>query len=251
MTPSDSASKAASATVAGEVRQTLVRRLGPSDGDHDAGYFERDRSPFLAWLAGRHGRVLEIGCGAGTNASWLRDHGAREIVGIEADVASAAKAADQFDLVFAEPVESALSKVDGEFDLILCLDVLEHLIDPWTVLEALHPFLRSGGQLAMSIPNVRFFMTVWSIAFGKGFRYAPEGILDVTHLRFFTRSDIGRMLRQTDWRPVRWGTPGKRFRTVRRVLRTATRGRSDEWLTVQWFVTAVPASVPRARSLGT
>jgi len=155
------------------------------------------------------------------------------------DEASAAIAATRFDEIVAMPIESALARLQGDYDLVLCLDVLEHLVDPWSVLDTLRPLVRSDATLALSIPNIRFITSLYSLAIGPGFRYEPEGILDIMHLRFFTRRDIGRMLDATSWKARRWGGPAKRFRLLRRALRTATRGISDEWLTAQWFVTAV------------
>ncbi len=211
----------------------------PNAGD----YFERDRSVFLDWLGGTHRRVLEIGCGRGANATWLRSHGATHITGVEINGASASIAADRYDRIEARPIEMVLDELDGPYDLILCLDVLEHLVDPWSVLDGLRPKLAQGGILAASIPNIRFVTSLWSIAVGRGFRYEAEGIFDVTHLRFFTRADIRRMLMSTGWTPLHWGVPGRHFKLIRRTLRLLSRGRSDEWLTVQWFVTAGPTEV--------
>jgi 2-polyprenyl-3-methyl-5-hydroxy-6-metoxy-1,4-benzoquinol methylase len=215
-----------------------VRLFGSATED----YYERDRTPFLEWLGGHWDRVLEIGCGSGLTAPWLRRHGASHLTGVEIHEASAVIAATKFDEIHAMPVEEALARLQGEYDLVLCLDVLEHLVDPWSVLDNLRRLVRPDATLALSIPNIRFITSLYSLAIGPGFRYEPEGILDITHLRFFTRQDIGRMLDATSWKARRWGGPAKRFRLLRRTLRTATRGISDEWLTAQWFVTA--ARVP-------
>ncbi|MFO1186414.1 MAG: methyltransferase domain-containing protein [Alphaproteobacteria bacterium] len=76
----------------------------------------------------------------------------------------------------------------GPFDCILCLDVLEHLVDPWRVVGALHGQLAPGGVIVASIPNVQHHSVVRALMTG-GWRYDPEGgLLDETHLRFFTRS---------------------------------------------------------------
>src|SRR6266566_557810 len=93
-------------------------------GSATEGYYERDRTPFLEWLGGEWNRVLEIGCGSGLTAPWLRRHGARHITGVEMDEASAAIAATRFDEIVAMPIESALARLQGDYDLVLCLDVL-------------------------------------------------------------------------------------------------------------------------------
>jgi 2-polyprenyl-3-methyl-5-hydroxy-6-metoxy-1,4-benzoquinol methylase len=76
---------------------------------------------------------------------------------------------------------------ESSLDLILCLDVLEHLVDPWTMVERLNKLLKPGGHMIASIPNVRFFRTALPLVFMGDWAYQNEGILDKTHLRFFTK----------------------------------------------------------------
>ncbi len=83
----------------------------------------------------------------------------------------------------------------GTFDLILLLDVLEHLVDPWAVLSRLtEKYLAVGGKVIVSLPNARHFSLVVPLLFGK-FDYRERGILDKTHLRFFTRNSAANLLR--------------------------------------------------------
>jgi SAM-dependent methyltransferase len=206
-----------------------------------ADYYASDRSDFLDWLGGDFGRVLDIGCGTGSNASWYRQHGAREIVGIEIDPASAARAAAVLDRVIGDPVETAIEVLDGTFDLIVCADVLEHLVDPWSVVSGLRRVARDGSCLAISMPNIRFLPALARIAFGRGFAYEECGIFDSTHLRFFTRRDLALMLLHGGWVPERWGAPRfGRLGSVRRLAQRSTGGRSDGWLAAQLYVVAHP-----------
>jgi SAM-dependent methyltransferase len=206
-----------------------------------AEYYGHDRSDFLDWVGGRHERVLDVGCGAGSNAPWYRQHGARDLVGIEIDASSASKALDQFDRVVSAPVEIAMGQLDGAFDLIVCADVLEHLADPWTVVSDLRRFSHPQTVLAVSMPNIRFLGAVARIAVGSGFRYEDEGIFDVTHLRFFTGSDLNDLLQRGGWTPERRGSQlFGRFRVARRMTGRVTRGWSDQWLAEQQFVVGRP-----------
>jgi 2-polyprenyl-3-methyl-5-hydroxy-6-metoxy-1,4-benzoquinol methylase len=207
-----------------------------------AGYYASDRSDFLDWVGGEFARVLDIGCGAGPNAPWYRRHGASMIVGVEVDPPSAAQAALVYDRVVCEGVETAVRALEGTFDLIVCADVLEHLVDPWSVVDDLRRVASDGTVLAISMPNIRFLPAILRIAFGRGFAYEDEGIFDSTHLRFFTRRDAELMLRRGGWLPERWGAaPFGRLGSVRRLAQRLTRGRSDEWLAGQLYVIGRPA----------
>jgi 2-polyprenyl-3-methyl-5-hydroxy-6-metoxy-1,4-benzoquinol methylase len=118
-----------------------------------------------------------------------------------------------------------------------CADVLEHLVDPWTVVSRLRELASPGGTLVASIPNIRFYRAIWEIALGHGFRYQPEGTFDRTHLRFFTGATIRDLLDQSGWRVRRLEpSPSRRLHGIRSALDIITARRSREWLTYQWFV---------------
>jgi 2-polyprenyl-3-methyl-5-hydroxy-6-metoxy-1,4-benzoquinol methylase len=204
-----------------------------------AAYYSSDRSDFLDWVGGQFGRVLDIGCGTGSNAPWYRRHGAGEIVGIEIDPTSAAQAASVLDRVICDRVENAVDLLEGPFDLIVCADVLEHLIDPWSVVDRLGRVANADSCMAISLPNIRFLPALLKISLGRGFAYEQNGIFDLTHLRFFTRRDTELLLRHGGWVPDRWGAPQfRRLGWVRRLAQRFTRGRSDSWLAGQIYVVA-------------
>jgi SAM-dependent methyltransferase len=146
----------------------------PAYRDKAAGYFGHARTEILTLLPEQAGRVLEIGCGAGATMRWLR--GVRAVThasGVELMPDAAAQARAAFDTVTTGSVEAPGNLPDGPFDLILALDVLEHLADPHDVVARLAGLLAPAGSLIVSL-----------LARGR-FRYADEGILDRTHLRFF------------------------------------------------------------------
>jgi SAM-dependent methyltransferase len=76
------------------------------------------------------------------------------------------------------------------FDVICFNDVLEHIPDPWSVLRATHAWLAPGGQVIASIPNVRFLDVLVDLVVRGKWTYMPTGVLDQTHLRFFTRASL-------------------------------------------------------------
>jgi SAM-dependent methyltransferase len=155
--------------------------------DKSQSYFGVARKEIAPLLPDRTDRVLEIGAGSGATMKWLRDERTVQYsVGIEIMDDAAARAATIFDEVLVGDVETVELPSD-KFDLILALDVLEHLVDPWLVVRRLHSFMKPGGVLIASIPNVgHYSASVRLFLLGK-WNYAGEGLLDRTHLRFFTR----------------------------------------------------------------
>jgi len=81
----------------------------------------------------------------------------------------------------------------------VCNDVLEHLPDPWTVLRQAHGLLNPGGVVVASIPNLRYFPVLKDLVLRGEFEYQRDGVLDRTHLRFFTRKSIGRLFEDTGY----------------------------------------------------
>lgn len=139
-------------------------------------------------------RVLDVGCAAGELGRALKDAGAHEVVGIECNPTAAAIAVDKLDAVVVRRVEDAdaLRLPLASFDYIIFADVLEHLPDPWSVLSSYRGYLKPDGKVVASIPNVRFYAVIARLLFNR-WGYVESGILDSTHLRFFTLPTIQEM----------------------------------------------------------
>lgn len=161
------------------------------------GYFDNVRMDVISFIDKPEGEVLEIGCGAGGTLSYLKYNGlAQHVVGI--DIASS-----QIEVALQQGVDEAfVSNLDNleeilhgrTFDAILMLDVLEHLVDPWSVLKCVSGFLRPGGRIYVSLPNVQNVRVLVPLLMGQ-WRYKELGILDKTHLRFFTKRTAVELLR--------------------------------------------------------
>jgi len=153
-------------------------------------YFNYTRSEILPLLPSSVSRVLEIGCGTGKTLAWLKSvRQCKWLGGVEFNLEAADQARTRLDVVYDGNIEQMeLPIAPGSLDLILCLDVLEHLIDPWTVVKRLQMHLRPGGAIIASIPNVRYRRVVFPLLIQGKWNYTDEGVLDRTHLRFFVRS---------------------------------------------------------------
>jgi 2-polyprenyl-3-methyl-5-hydroxy-6-metoxy-1,4-benzoquinol methylase len=189
----------------------------------------------IAMLREPLGRVLDVGCATGANADVLRRHGATHLAGIDADEQFAAAARTRYDEVVCGRVPGDMLWTKESFDTILAYDILEHLADPWTATTRLASMLRPGGQLHVSLPNARS-KKLWLPLILRGtFGYEPDGIMDVTHLRFFTRRDAVAMLEAAGLDVIAVGHPPAE--TAKR--RLAYRAGLAEFLTIQNWLLAV------------
>jgi 2-polyprenyl-3-methyl-5-hydroxy-6-metoxy-1,4-benzoquinol methylase len=133
-------------------------------------------------------RILDVGCASGGFGVALREADPDRVVwGIEADPQAAAVAADRYHRVVTGLFPDALAGLDVTFDCLVFNDVLEHLADPWTALRDGLRHLEPGGAVVVSIPNIRYVGTVVDLVLRGNWAYADRGVLDRTHLRFFTR----------------------------------------------------------------
>jgi len=211
-----------------------------------ASYYENARPDIVAELPRPLGAVLDVGCGVGNVGASTRDAGATRVVGIEVVASQAERARSLLDRVVAAPVEQALGELrDERFDTILCLDVLEHLVDPEQVLRRLREVAAPGARLQVSVPNARHLSLGWDLFVRGTFGYTEHGHRDSTHLRWFTRRDIVAAVEGAGWRVERVSHP-----TLGRTkaLDRLTRGRSTEFTVGQWYVLArLPGDVPAER----
>jgi len=156
----------------------------------DGSYFQFPRPELLAMIPTSARRVLDVGCGVGKLGESLKSRQQAEVVGIERDKAAAAAARASLDRVIVEDVETLTETTFGaEFDCIVCGDVLEHLQAPGRFLDKARRWLAPDGRLVASIPNARHHSVISSLLDGN-WTYEPAGLLDETHLHFFTRRDI-------------------------------------------------------------
>jgi 2-polyprenyl-3-methyl-5-hydroxy-6-metoxy-1,4-benzoquinol methylase len=140
-------------------------------------------------------RVLDIGCATGYLAALMSSRGC-SVVGFERDPGSAAAAEEHCEEVIAGDIESQSdrARIRGRFDVVLLGDVLEHLMDPWDALGFTRSLLSSSGVVVASIPNVAAWPVRLSLLRGS-FEYVDFGLLDRTHLRFFTRASAHELVR--------------------------------------------------------
>ncbi len=174
---------------------------GPEE--HPPGYFEGINSALLRAVPSSALRILDVGCAAGRLGEALKQIGppGRQVFGIELAGGVAAEAARRLDAVYSLDVTRSDPPLDpGSLDCILFGDVLEHFDDPVSVLRRYKSLLRPDGSVLCSIPNMQHH-TVLTALVANDFQYQPAGLLDFTHLRFFTASSIFKMLLDAGFLP--------------------------------------------------
>jgi 2-polyprenyl-3-methyl-5-hydroxy-6-metoxy-1,4-benzoquinol methylase len=149
-------------------------------------YHHLVRREITPLLPGHAGRILDVGCGAGATARWLKSlYPSATTIGIEGVRDLKSELAANVDEAIIHDLNEEPPDV-GAPDLILFLDVLEHLVDPAAVLSRFASRLAPGGAVIVSVPNVAHPSVVLPLAIKGQWTYADAGILDRTHLRFFT-----------------------------------------------------------------
>ena len=157
----------------------------------------------LVELTGPDRRVLDVGCAGGDLGRVLKARGCR-VAGVEIDEAAAEAAAEVVDEVLIGDVDE-LDLVGHfgkeSFDVVVFGDVLEHVADPVATLRKVRPLLTETGSIVASIPNVAHGAVRLALLKGR-FEYRPLGLLDATHLRFFTRGSVYETFREAGLVPV-------------------------------------------------
>ncbi|MEK7287505.1 MAG: class I SAM-dependent methyltransferase [Elusimicrobiota bacterium] len=159
-------------------------------------------------MIGENKKVLEIGCANGYIGKYLKEKQNCKIFGVELNRQAAEEAREIYEGIITGDIESkeVLSKLEGRgerFEVILCSNILEHLQNPLEVLNRLKLLLSSNGCFVIALPNIAH----WSIRLKlwKGnFDYTESGILDNTHLKFFTLKTAGELLQEAGLKIEKW-----------------------------------------------
>jgi 2-polyprenyl-3-methyl-5-hydroxy-6-metoxy-1,4-benzoquinol methylase len=165
-------------------------------------YYEEGRDEMADYVPTSIKRVLDVGCARGKfGMNLLRDNSDLEIWGVEPVEDAARVAQERLARVINATVEDSLASLpEGYFDCAVFNDSLEHLADPWTVLGQLRAKLAPGATVVASIPNLRYFHVIKQLLQEADLEYAPYGVLDKTHLRFFTKKSMQRLFTESGYR---------------------------------------------------
>jgi 2-polyprenyl-3-methyl-5-hydroxy-6-metoxy-1,4-benzoquinol methylase len=169
-----------------------------SEAEHGSpkseGYFEVVNASVLRRIPEDATLFLDVGCASGRLGEAIKELRAGSSVhGIELDPSAIELASKRLDRIFELDLNHPLPELEGPYHCITCCDVLEHVADPWRLLRSLTSQLAPGGQLLASIPNIRFFPVLFDLVWKGRFTYRESGVLDATHLRFFTLFEMRKL----------------------------------------------------------
>ncbi|GAF13629.1 hypothetical protein JCM19046_1069 [Bacillus sp. JCM 19046] len=165
----------------------------------DVTYFMHARPELVDLVPKDAKRVLDIGCGAGATGLELINRQNCRLSGIEGNPDMAKVASSYYEHISVLDLDNELPTFEPDsFDVLLFADVLEHLKDPWKIVKHYATFLKQGGSIIASIPNISHAEALLPLLMGR-FDYTSAGILDKTHLRFFTPQTILSLFPQQEY----------------------------------------------------
>jgi len=180
-------------------------------------YYSHCRTDLLPFINGNPEYILDIGCSKGLTGKLFKEHfEAKYVAGVEVNPDAASIAEEHLDDVYVLDLnKEPLPGEDDFFDLMILGDILEHLVEPYSLLKAVHKKLKNGGQAIISVPNIRNWRILFELIFKGDWRYVDAGVLDKTHLRFFARKSMKRMIFETGFEIKKYGC---RLRFLEKIL---------------------------------
>ncbi|UCF15476.1 MAG: class I SAM-dependent methyltransferase [Phycisphaerales bacterium] len=162
--------------------------------DRPERYYKQRRPEMLKYVPASVKRTLDLGCAAGNFSELIKTEYDAECWGVEMDHQAAQIASTKLDKIIAADVTQCLEDLpDNYFDCVICNDILEHLADPFGLLIDLKKKMTVDGIVIASFPNIRYCRILFDLVMRGNWDYKEHGILDKTHLRFFTHNSILKM----------------------------------------------------------
>lgn len=158
--------------------------------DQNLSYYSHARNELIPFIPKNITHALDVGCGVGNFGQMLRELTGCKVWGVELNKEAAEEAKSKLDFVVNSPFDESIDLKGQKFDCIFFNDVLEHLVSPSDALIHCKKYLAHGGLIICSIPNVLHFSNMWNILTTMDWRYEEAGIMDKSHLRFFSKNSI-------------------------------------------------------------
>jgi len=166
-------------------------------------YHGQQRHEMLRFIPENAKIILDIGCGEGGFGELIKRQRDAEVWGIELFPKAAEKTLTKLDRIFVGNIEKDQFEMPEQyFDCIVFNDVLEHLYYPWEVLKRVKKLLKKNGYVMESIPNIRYYEQIKKYILKGDWDYENSGLMDRTHIRFFTANSMRKMFEQCEYRDI-------------------------------------------------
>jgi 2-polyprenyl-3-methyl-5-hydroxy-6-metoxy-1,4-benzoquinol methylase len=206
------------------------------------GYFQGSRPDVVKLIPNGQNKILELGCGEGKTLLNAKHQGkASEVVGI--DIISPMYSHAELDSYLQGDIDNmSIPYPDEYFDVLICADVLEHLVDPWQALHRVSKLLKKDGILVVSLPNARDYLMFVAVFLKGSFTYKSEGLFDRGHIRFFCKKDIIRLIEGAGLKIVKFDF---KLEKIRKLVWFLTAGVLEQFLVKQYLVVAEKSNFNR------
>jgi 2-polyprenyl-3-methyl-5-hydroxy-6-metoxy-1,4-benzoquinol methylase len=186
-------------------------------------------------------KILEIGAAYGETLYYIKNSGvASEVVGVDLfkDEQHPERYKQLDNFIFGDIQSLNMEKYYNYFDIILLPDVLEHIIEPLPVLEKVKQMVKQEGEIIISVPNIRHFSAFVKIFIKGNFEYQDSGIFDFTHMRFYCKSDLIRLVEKANYKVqlVEGSIKNYDKNSITKILNRLTFGLFEEFFSIQYFV---------------
>lgn len=172
----------------------------PNYIDENDSYYTQNKEYLYDLVLDGPNVVMDLGCASGRlGQKLLQLNKAVELVGVELFEPAAREAMKYYKSVHVGDIEELSLDYNSYFDIVICGDVLEHLKEPYKIIGKIHCWLKKGGLIICSVPNVRYWRILRDLIFRGKWDYTSEGIMDQTHLRFFTARSFKKNLTEASF----------------------------------------------------
>lgn len=206
--------------------------------DKEKGYFSHIRKDIISFIGtSKDQTILEIGAGTGATLLELKNKGVAKII-MGFDIVDVNQNKERFDSFIIGNIEQENLPLELDFfDSILLPDVLEHLVEPQKTIQKLIPHLKREGHFYISLPNIRNFEVFYKIFIKGSFEYTDEGIFDKTHIRFFCKKDMLKLISLFPELEVQKIESNlKHLSSMKSTLNKITLGVFEQFLSTQYFL---------------
>lgn len=164
-------------------------------------YYGSEKSRIHPHISQGPNVILDMGCGTGQlGRKLIESDKAKELVGVDIYKPAIDEAAKYYHRIHHGDIELLDLKYKKYFDYVICGDVIEHLRDPWSMMEKIYGWLKDEGHIVVTIPNIRYWPVLKGLIFSGKWEYVEAGVLDKTHLRFFTKKTFFTMLENANYK---------------------------------------------------